>query len=64
MPLQDIAALVRKNLASNVPWVYDFEIRAKVFRLMCKVIQEEHGYGLDVEQIEIRRDFLLEDALD
>lgn len=64
MSLHEIPHVVRKNLVSNVPWVYDFEIRAKLFRFLCKQVQEQHSYGLEVEQIEIRRDYLLEDAIE
>ena len=49
MPLDEIPNVVRKNIVSNLPWVYDFSIRAKLFRVLCKTIQEEHVYGIDVE---------------
>ena len=32
MPLHEIEHVVRKNLISNIPWVYDFDLRAKLFR--------------------------------
>lgn len=49
MQLHEIPNVVRKNLVSNVPWVYAFDIRAKLFRVLCKCVQEEHGYGYEVE---------------
>ena len=64
MPLAEIPNVVKKNLVRNVPWVYAFDIRAKLFRVLCHVVQEEHAYGYEVEQIEIRRDYLLEDAIE
>ena len=36
MQLGEIPNVVRKNLVSNVPWVYAFDIRAKLFRVLCK----------------------------
>jgi len=35
MPLHEISQIVKKDLMSNVPWVYAFEIRAKLFRVLC-----------------------------
>ena len=64
MSLAEIPNVVRKNLVSNVPWVYDFDIRAKLFRVLCTTVQHEHAYGYEVEQIEVRREYLLEDAID
>ena len=49
MQLGEIPNVVRKNLVSNVPWVYAFDIRAKLFRVLCKARQEEHAYGYDFE---------------
>lgn len=49
MQLNEIPQIVRKNLVSNVPWVYDFSIRAKLFRKLCMNVQEEHKYGYEVE---------------
>jgi hypothetical protein len=49
MSLNEIPNVVRKNLVSNIPWVYDFEIRAKLFRALCKNVQSQHSYGYDAE---------------
>jgi hypothetical protein len=49
MSLNEIPNVVRKNLVSNIPWVYDFEIRAKLFRVLCKNVQSQHSYGYDAE---------------
>ena len=38
MNLAEIPHVVRKHLVSNVPWVYDFDIRAKLFRERCMTV--------------------------
>ena len=63
-PIGEIVTFVKSNITRNVPWVYHFDIRAKLFRGLCYKLQEENGRGYDVEEIEVRRDYLLEDALE
>lgn len=63
-PIGEIVTFVKSNITRNVPWVYAFDIRAKLFRGLCCKLQEENGRGYDVEEIEVRRDYLLEDALE
>ena len=64
MPLGEIQNVVNKELMNNVPWVYAFEIRAKLFRCLCEKVMQDSGYGYEAEQISVRREYLLEDALD
>ena len=39
MSLAEMPHVIRKNLVSNVPWVYHFDLRAKLFRVMCQTVQ-------------------------
>ena len=64
MPLTEIPNIINKELVSNIPWIYAFEIRAKLFRILCEKVMQDNGHGYDAEQINVRREYLLEDALE
>ena len=48
MPLHEIPQICNSNLMQNVPWVYAFDIRAKLFQVLCEKSQQDNGYGYEV----------------
>ena len=64
MSLNEILNIQRNNFVSNIPWVYDFEIRAKLLRILWKIVQSQPSYDYDADRIEVQREFLFEDAIE
>ena len=42
VPLRDILKVISKQCLMNIPHVYEFRIRAKIFTHMCDVMKAEY----------------------
>ena len=67
LSFHDVTKCVSYTCLQNIPHVYDFKIRAKIFTYECDKMKAEinHGdyYGL-VTNVQVRRDYILEDAFE
>ena len=63
--LKDVLKVISTKCLMNIPHVYEFRIRAKIFTHMCDAMKAEHDGNTMFPQyanIQVRREFLIEDA--
>ena len=64
-PLHKIASRISHIALSNVPWVYDFKVRAKVFsNMLSQKKASENGFGQQQIMFRVRREFIFEDSFE
>ena len=62
VPFHKIESLLSPIALANVPWVYDFRVRAKIFTNMLKQKKAaEYGFAQQI-LFRVRRDYIFEDA--
>ena len=65
VPLRDILKIISTKCLMNIPHVYEFRIRAKIFTHLCDQMKDEYNQNAIFQpyaNIQVRRDFLVEDS--
>ena len=62
VPFSNIAQLLSTTALENVPWAYDFKVRAKVFQDMIQQKKINEYAGNESILFRVRRDHIFEDS--